>query len=332
MTPPSVEPHVPAHVVVPEGVAADGAAGIDVEVRSRLDPALVRAVLTLVSQAADADGVTPLSEHVLLHLRHGGEERAVSLVALRGKELVGYAHLDVTDPVEGSSAELAVAPQARGLGVGRRLVQTLLESSPGGRLRLWAHGEHPAAAALALSLGFERTRVLWQMRRSLYAPIPEPLLPAGVTVRTFVVGQDEQPWTEVNARAFVGHPEQGAWSPAELELRESEPWFDPNGFFLAERAGRLVGFHWTKVHGGTGTPGDGHHHDPIGEVYVVGVDPSEQGTGLGSALTIVGLRHLRAQGLAEAMLYVDESNAAAIRVYERLGFARWDSDVRYSRG
>ena len=145
---------------------------------------------------------------------------------------------------------------------------------------------------------------------------------------------------------------------AEVELRVKEPWFDAAGFFLAERQvsepPTLVGFHWTKVHGGhegdvphehpeaqdapdhahDHAHAEHHHHDhpPIGEVYIVGIDPSEQGRGLGSALTLVGLHSLRDRGLDEVLLYVDESNTAAVRTYERLGFTRHAVDVMYKRG
>jgi mycothiol synthase len=298
-------------------------------VRGRLSPAEVAEVRQLVDEVTRADGVGPLSEHVMLHLPRGGDDRVCNLLMRDGERLVGYAHLDVTDEVEGSSAELAVLPSARRRGVARALTGALLAQSPDGRLRLWAHGQHPGAEALARSMGFRASRVLWQMRRSLAEPLPEPVVPDGVTIRTFEVGHDEQAWTEVNNRAFADHPDQGGWGPGEVVLREQEPWFDPKGFFLAERDGRLVGFHWTKVHGGH-QHARGHDHEPIGEVYIVGVDPSEQGRGLGPALTLIGLHHLRDLGLSSVLLYVDEENRNAIGVYERLGFERWATDVSWS--
>jgi mycothiol synthase len=306
------------------------AAAPSLAVHGRLPSDDVAAVRDLVEQATATDGVGPLSEHVMLHLPRGGDDRVRNLLVVDGDRLVGYAHLDVTDEVAGSSAELAVLPDARGHGVGRLLVERLLQESPDGRLRLWAHGEHPGAGALARSMGFQRSRVLWQMRRSLRDPLPEVHVPDGIEIRTFEVGRDEQHWIETNNRAFADHPDQGGWGIEEVHLREAEPWFDPKGLFLAERDGRLVGFHWTKVHGGAIR--NGHDHPPIGEVYIVGVDPSEQGRGLGPALTLLGLHHLQQQGLDSVLLYVDESNSPAIRVYERLGFTRWATDVCWSRG
>ena len=285
-------------------------------------------VLRLVAAATDQDNVSPLSEHVLLHLRYGGDPAARNLLLTDGPELAGYAHLDPTDPVEGPSGELVIHPAHRGRGLGLTLTRALRAEAGPRPLRLWAHGDLAAAAALARAAGFERVRALWTMRRPLQAPLGIPVLPEGITVRTFRVGQDEDSWVAINRAAFAGHPEQGAWTRADLDLRKREPWFDPDGFFLAERGGRLVGFHWTKVHGShPGAPG--HGHEAIGEVYVVGVAPEERGTGLGRALTLIGLRYLRGRGLAAVMLYVDEANTAAIRLYESLGFTHCDTDIMF---
>ncbi len=305
---------------------------VNVERLDRLTPAQVHAVLALANAAGDTDGAHPLSEHVVLHLRYGGDAPSVHLVAQEGSELVGYAHVDVTDRVEGPSAELVVHPLHRRRGLGRALVTAAVEaaqhSDPAGRLRLWAHGDHPSAGALALSLGFQRARVLWQMRRSLFAELPELIMPDGVRLRPFEPGRDDAPWVELNRTAFADHPEQGKWELRDLHLRMAEPWFDPQGFLLAEDGGgRLLGFHWTKVHGEQ----PAHHHDPIGEVYVLGVHPDAAGMGLGRVLTVAGLRYLRARGLLQVMLYVDESNPRAAALYTGLGFARWSTDVLFQR-
>ncbi|WP_214109740.1 mycothiol synthase [Acrocarpospora catenulata] len=296
-----------------------------VMIRERLGDDQVTSVLALVEAATETDGVRPLNEHVMLHLRYGGDTGARSLLLHHSGNLVGFAHLDPTDLVAGPSGELVVHPEYRRRGFGRELLDAVLAESPGGRLRLWAHGDHPGAARLAASAGFARVRSLWQMRRSLFAPLPAAAVPPGVQIRIFRPGEDESDWLALNARAFAHHPEQGSWSPADLSQREKEPWFDPAGFFLAVRDGRVTGFHWTKVHGA-----DDHGHEAIGEVYVVGVDPAEQGTGLGRALTLTGLAHLRGRGLSQVMLYVDEDNTAAIRLYTALGFSRWDTDVMYA--
>lgn len=297
--------------------------------RTELTTAQVNEILALVEAARLADGVAPLSEHGMLHLRYdsasqdsasqdsASQSGAGDFIASVDGEIAGYAYLD--PQVDGEvTGELVVHPERRRRGLGRALTGELAAAAGGRVLRLWAHGDLPAAAALARAAGFDRFRALWQMRRSLAEPLDQPVLPAGLTLRTFVPGQDEDGWLSLNGRAFAKHPEQGGWTRHDLELREREPWFDPAGFFIAERDGRMAGFHWTKV------------HDPdLGEVYVVGVDPDEQGSGLGRALTLAGLRHLRDLGVAQAMLYVDEDNVPAIKMYEALGFTRATVDAMY---
>jgi mycothiol synthase len=203
-----------------------------------------------------------------------------------------------------------------------------------GRLRLWAHGDHPSASALAIGLGFDRVRVLLQLRRSLFAPLDEVVLPPGVHLRAFRPGVDDEAWVALNAAAFAEHPEQGKWTLEDLHVRLREPWFEAAGFILAESLesdGKLLGFHWTKVHGDPHEGEEPHAHEPIGEVYVLGVAPGAHGGGLGRALTLAGLWHLRNRGLAQVMLYVDESNTRAVALYQRLGFVRWSNDVSYQR-
>ena len=302
------------------------------EAVGRLTPTQIAAVIALVDDATAADGVRPLSEHVMLHLRYGGDESTRNLLIWRGSELAAYAHLDVTDPVEGASTEMVVAPALRRQGFGRALISAALKQA-GGPMRLWAHGGLAEASLMAENLGFQRVRVLFQLRRSLVAPLPAVTLPAGVTVRTFQPGVDDEEWLALNARAFAGHPEQGAWTLDDLQHRIAENWFDPAGFFLAEKVvdgvPKLIGFHWTKVHGRHKHGADDHGHEPMGEVYVVGVDPAAQGMGLGRDLTVIGLEYLRGLDLQQVLLYVDESNVAAIRLYESLGFSRWDTDVLF---
>ena len=296
-------------------------------VTDTLTPAQISGVLDVVAAATEADGVGPLSEHGLLHVRHGESgESGTDVVASTDGQIVGYAYADKPGRAPEVTGELVVHPAHRRRGVGTALADALGRQAGTRALLLWAHGDLPAAAGLARSAGFKRVRALWQMRRSLAEPLPDVEFPAGVAVRTFRVGQDEESWLRVNGRAFAEHPEQGAWTMRDIELREREPWFDADGFLMAERDGRLAGFHWTKIHPAKGA------EPSIGEVYVLGIDPDAHGGGLGKALTVAGLRYLAGRGVGQVMLYVDEENTAAIRLYQGLGFVRRRTDGVFSRG
>ena len=288
---------------------------------ARLDDGQVTEIEALADRLTELDGVAPLSDHARLRL--AGSNAVSHLLVRRSGSLTGYAQVEVAAEgavAPGTTTELAALdPETVGL-----LVDAAGHGAPA-PLRIWGHGERSTASRALAALGLSIDRVLLQMRRSLVKPLDEPEWPDGVTVRTFVVGQDEQAWVDVNNAAFADHREQSRWTVADVVERERKPWFDPAGLFLAEQDGEVVGFHWTKVH--DELPGQ----EPIGEVYVVGVSPKMQGKRLGLALTLLGLRHLKDKGIATGMLYVDEPNAAAIRLYERIGFTRWDADTQFRR-
>lgn len=272
--------------------------------RDALTGSEAAAARQLIDAAARADGVMPVSEQTLLRMSGGGRWFLA--------DGTGLAYVD------DESAELVVHPDHRRRGIGTSLLSAV--EAERGDVAIWAHGRLPAAEAFAAHHSYAADRVLLKMGRPLTEPLPDVDVPAGVTVRAFVPGQDEDAWLQVNRRAFVHHPEQGSWTRADLRDREGQPWFDPAGFLLAEQDGRLLGFHWTKIHD-TGT----------GEIYVLAVDPQAQGRRLGPALAVAGLRHLHERGCTSAILYVEESQRGAVRLYERLGFTRVSADVQFRR-
>jgi mycothiol synthase len=298
---------------------------IQVRVVRDISDAELAELRDLLDAVEAVDDHAALGEHKWLDLVSRGKRCYTGIVAEDPPHPhpVGYAHLSCNENSSSPhwSLEVAVDPEHRGVGVEVALVEEALRvaaAEGGGRLHFWVFRPGPIHDALAHRLGFVPGRELLQMRVPL--PRPEaPRWPPGVRVRRFVPGQDEDAWLAVNNAAFEGHPEQGGWDRETLEQREAEAWFDPQGFLLAEDDRGLAGFCWTKV----------HERDGMGEIYVVAVDPSRQGTGLGRALTLGGLASLAERGSPTGMLYVDAANESAVGLYRQLGFEVHHLDRAY---
>jgi mycothiol synthase len=283
-----------------------------VETKRQLSPVDVDAVHELLAAAERADGHPALSDHLRLDLLHGGRPGFAGLLARAtgGEPLAAY--VQVSRANESAAVELVVHPDRRRdlpeLGVELlRAALGAIAADGGGTVRWWVAEPSATHVAVASAIGLVPGRELHQLRRPLPAGIPFEL-----DTRPFEVGRDEEAWLAVNNRAFADHGEQGGWDLETIHRRETEAWFDPSGFLLHERDGRLAGFCWTKVHRDA-TPA-------LGEIYVIAVDPDYHGLGLGRALTLAGLDHLAGRGIATGMLYVDADNTAAMAMYERLGF------------
>jgi len=259
---------------------------------------------SLIVAARAVDGQPPFSDQSLVDLRAGNRRLlAISEVAAA-----------IVSPTE---AELVVIPDARGRGHGSALVSTIVSSTQPGFL-VWAHGDHPAARALAARYGFEPVRRLLQLRRPLQQTLPEFIEPVDSPAEPIRLPIDIPEWLALNARAFAHHPEQGSVTRDDLDGIMAEPWFDASAFLVIRDGDRMIGYCWLKV-----------EHD-IGELYVVGVDPDYQGRGIGRQLVEAGLAELERRGIRESSLYVEADNAPALKLYTSLGYTEYSVDIQYA--
>jgi mycothiol synthase len=303
---------------------------IETRLLQPVTPADLVTVTRLHDDVEALDGHPSLGEAVWRDLDHPTEPVSAGVLATDDGRPVGVAYVYRGDNVSPShwAAGMVVHPDERGsteveVALLERAVEHISREG-GGEVVLWIFEPEPRDDEAAARAGFGHQRDLLQQCVPL--PLAEgPAWPPGVEVRSFAPGQDDDAWLAVNNRAFADHPEQGGWTQATLERRMAEPWFDPKGFLLAFDAEGLVGFCWTKVHPATDA-------DPeLGEIFVIGVDPSRQGSGLGKALVVAGLAYLAERGIRTGMLFVDADNEAAIRLYESLGFTTHRRDRAYER-
>ncbi|MEY2975055.1 MAG: acetyltransferase MshD [Actinomycetota bacterium] len=283
------------------------------------DDAVRAAVLGFCDRVSSAHGHSLLSDHLRLELADGDASPLVAIA--RGgpplRPIIGVAVASEANRsvvVEVATGHLHDEPTPTDLvdDLVTALVRRVRERDD--RTITWWIREHDGwADDVARRCGFREDRHLLQMRVELRPELIEQLTTLQVETRGFRPGVDDAAWLSVNNRAFGVHGEQGSWDKATLGRRLAADWFDPDGFRLHERSGRLAAFCWTKMHAATA-------HDPaLGEIYVIAVDPDFAGSGLGRALTASGLVWIADRGVREAMLYVDEENTAAVSLYRSLG-------------
>jgi mycothiol synthase len=238
----------------------------------------------------------------------------VGALAWAGKLPIGYLGGIVDD---GTIRLDGLTPDGNN-GLLGELLGVVLETLAGleiHRVELWAkpaQSQHEAAAELH---GFKPLRALHQMRCRL--PVSADVVPT----RGFVTGQDDDALLRVNNRAFASHPDQGNMTKADLVAASEEEWFQPEGIRLFEVDGQLAGFCWTKI----------HQQPELGEIYAIGIDPSQHGRGFGVPMTAAGLQWLTDQGLDTGMLYVEADNEPALRTYATLGFTVLRTDRAWVR-
>ncbi|CAN5601838.1 mycothiol synthase [soil metagenome] len=306
-----------------------------IELRSHLGQEVLDDILGLIEAATRIEGHRPVGEHKYSHLAVGALNW-VGVLAYEGDRLVGYAHTrwnawtGPEPPRPRMAVEIVVHPDRYDSDVATTLLQetrNVLARAGGGLYYLWVHRVEDANETLAARLGLRVQRELAFMVRAmntLHADVP---LPEGVELRPYRERVDDSEFLRVNNAAFEGHPENGGWDEAEFADRRSRDWFDAEGLLMAWQGTRLLGFHWTKWHGHSSD--EVPAHEPVGEVYVLAVDPAGRGAGLGRSLLAAGLRHLYGRGCRQAILYVDCANTGAVALYSSEGFEVVSREVCY---
>ena len=332
----------------------------ELSVQQSLDETDLGNILELLEAADHADGFPGLSDQQRIELTdsvhrgdsaHRGDFLAVLLRITDDDPLVAYGQLSpVSDgwemsvvvhpdhrmpvtfgdqdsttrsPADPSNLAVSGAGSVHDLPADRILEALVASAHVLGatHVRLWVRDVRAQDDLQAARHGLSPERDLYQLRCPLPLIASVARSSAPVPVRTFVPGIDEKAWLIANNRAFAGHLEQGGWDLETLLARQREPWFDPAGFLVYDPDGPVAAWCWTKVHA--------DHDPPLGEIYVIGVDPDYQGKGLGRVLTQSGLDHLSSLGLTEGMLYVDADNTAARSLYAAMGFTLHHIDRAY---
>ncbi|MCL4312980.1 MAG: mycothiol synthase [Actinobacteria bacterium] len=284
----------------------------------RLMPEDVSGVMAMLSEITEMKGQLPLAEEKWRELQDS---------TLNADSQSGYFSFLAEDPsppegIHGylhvrksrSRWEIALVVHPSHAKTVKETGRILLEQATteiieqgGGEVQLWITDPGPSEDGLAGQFHLEPSRDLYQMGKVLATEVSTTL-----PTRSFRPGHDEKLWLELNNRAFPSHPEQSNWTLIELLQREAEEWFDPHGFLLYEADDRLQGACWTKIHREV--------DPPVGEIYVLSVDPAYQGHGLGRALLQEGLAWLQRSGMRKVILYVDGSNLPAFELYRKNGF------------
>jgi mycothiol synthase len=305
---------------------------MELQVIRKVDPSTLEDLVQLFDAVKAYDHHDALGEHKWLDLVHGGREGFAGIVATEPghgsneDQVVGFAHLSRHDKPVGAEwgLEIVVEPEHRGVGAELTLVDAALDlvrDSGGGHLHWWVFQPSEIHDAVAHQVGLARGRDLLHM--SVALPVRhEVVLPDGVTLRAFEPGRDEQAWIDVNNAAFEHHPEQGSWDIETFRRRMGSRWFDAQDLLLAVEGGspeRVAGSNWLKL----------DHDAETGEIYVIAVDPSHHGSGLGKALSIAGLRHMHDRGMSTGTLYVDAGNEKALTMYRKIGFESDHLDRAY---
>ncbi|HJR80136.1 MAG TPA: GNAT family N-acetyltransferase [Anaerolineales bacterium] len=220
-----------------------------------------------------------------------------------------------------------VHPDYEGLGIGtwilqwaeERALQTLTRVPDGLRFapRLGIYRQAEKSKKLFENMGYRYIRSSYQMRINMDRPVPEPVWPAGITLRTFNPETDGEAVYRAVTESFRDHfgfveePfEEGFERFKHFQINYEG--FDPTLWFLAMDGDEIAGISLCRLKS---------YEDPdLGWLSTLGVRRPWRKQGIGLALLHYTFNEFYRRGKRKVGLGVDAQNlTGALRLYKSAG-------------
>ena len=309
-------------VSLPEGFTTRGARMEDVEPALKLYNAWSQSVIQR-DEITDADAIR--NEWVSPGFHPDADIR---LVFAPDGEMVGYIEVWTTvKPPVHPWIWGRVHPDYEGLGIGtwmlqwgeERAMQALQDVPEHLRFapRVGIFREAKKSKKLFEDMGYRHIRSSYHMLIEMDAPVPEPVWPEGITLRTFNPETDAEAVYRAEMESFRDHfgfvemPfEEGFRRFKHFEI--GYKGFDPTLVFLALDGDQIAGVNLCRSHS---------YDDPdLGWVGTLGVRRPWRKRGIGLALLRHSFNEFYRRGKRKVGLGVDAQNlTGALRLYENAG-------------
>jgi ribosomal protein S18 acetylase RimI-like enzyme len=193
----------------------------------------------------------------------------------------------------------------------------------------WAQTDRPVCTYIYESSGFKLVRTTSLMKANLLEP-QETEINQAVSVRESKMTEDDIVLiNRLDNEAFKEHFNHRPLTVEETEYMLTKmPWYGRQRAWFASLQNQAVGYIVAGIDEGLNR----EKHVRYGWINDIGVLKPYRRQRIGAALMHTAMRHLRSQGMFNALLYVDDQNiTGAAKLYEAVGFKLFHANTVYER-
>jgi mycothiol synthase len=233
---------------------------------------------------------------------------------------------------KGFVQNLGVLPKFRRKGIAAKLLETALESLRKRGMTVaetWAQTDRESCMHLYEKYGFKQARITSIMIRKLDSISDENRKDTQITIRDMQM-REEKEIELLNKLDNDSFKEHFNYRPRTIEETKymlfEMPWFTVQKWFFALLNSQPAGYCGVAIDEGLNK----EKNLKWGLIADIGVLKPCRRMGIGTRLMLHMMQELKALGMKEAFLYVDNMNpTGAIKLYEKLGFKVLRKSILY---